>query len=74
MQKWYTGTSTAERTVTLPSGRQLVVCRYCFLKYSSDAFTGRTVQFPNGTTGTDIYWYGTSALRYDDFRTPGVST
>jgi len=55
----------------LPSGRQVVVCRYCFLKYSSDAFSGRTVDFPNGNVGADVYWYGTSAVRYSDFRTPG---
>jgi hypothetical protein len=68
LQHWYTGASNAERTVTLPSGRQILVCRYCFLKYSSDAFSGRTVQFPNGTVGNDIYWYGTAAARYGDIR------
>lgn len=71
LQRWYTGASTAERTVTLPSGRQVVVCRYCFLKYSSDAFRGRTVQFPNGQTGADIYWFGNAAHRYGDIRGNG---
>ncbi len=71
LQRWYTGATNAERTVTLPTGRQILVCRYCFLKYSSDAFSGRTVQFPNGTTGNDIYWYGTAAARYGDIRGNG---
>lgn len=71
LQRWYTGASNAERTVTLPSGRQIVVCRYCFLKYSSDAFAGRVVNLPNGTVAPDIYWFGTSMSRYGDIRGAG---
>lgn len=71
LQRWYTGATADERTVTLPSGRQIIVCRYCFLKYSSDAFQGRIVQFPNGTIANDIYWFGNSALRYGDVRGNG---
>ncbi len=71
LQRWYTGASVADRTVQLPSGRSVVVCRYCFLKYSSDAFSGRVVQFPNGNLGNDIYWWGTSASRYGDIRGNG---
>jgi len=71
LQRWYTSPNPADRTVTLPSGRQVVVCLNCFLKYSSDAFRGRVVQFPNGTIGQDIYWFGTSAPRYDDVRGNG---
>jgi hypothetical protein len=71
LQRWYTSPNPADRTVTLPSGRQLVVCLNCFLKYSSDAFRGRIVQFPNGTIGQDIYWFGTAAPRYDDVRGNG---
>ena len=71
LQKWYTGASVADRTVTLPSGRNIIVCRYCFLKYSSDAFSGRTVQLPNGNLANDIYWWGDAALRYGDVRGNG---
>ncbi|MCX6594958.1 MAG: TonB-dependent receptor [Acidobacteria bacterium] len=71
LQRWYTGASVADRTVSLPSGRQIVVCRYCFLKYSSDAFRGRTVNLPNGTVAPDIYWWGNSDIRYGDIRGNG---
>ncbi len=71
LQRWYTGATNAERTVTLPSGRQVLVCRYCFLKYSSDAFSGRTVRYPNGSIGNDIYYYENAAARYADFRGNG---
>jgi len=68
LQRWYTSPNPAERTVTLPSGRQVIVCRNCFLKYSSDAVRGRVVQFPNGTIGLDPYWFGTASMRYNDVR------
>ncbi len=71
LQRWYTGPNTADRTVTLPSGRLITVCRNCFLKYSSDAFSGRVVTLPNGTVTNDIYWFGTSANRYGDIRGNG---
>jgi trimeric autotransporter adhesin len=71
LQRWYTGASTADRTVVLPSGRSVIVCRYCFLKYSSDAFSGNTVQFANGNFGNDIYWWGNAATRYGDIRGNG---
>ena len=71
LQRWYTGANPADRTVQLPSGRSVVVCRYCFMKYSSDAFAGRTVALPNGTLAPDIYWFGTAAHRYGDVRGNG---
>ena len=71
LRRWYTSPDAADRTVTLPSGRQVTVCRYCFLKYSSDAFAGRVVQLPNGSIAPDIYWFGTAEPRYDDVRTLG---
>jgi hypothetical protein len=71
LQRWYTGATPAERTVSLPSGRQVVVCRYCFLKYNSDAFTGRTVTLPNGSIAPDVYWFGTATTRYGDVRGNG---
>ncbi|HYZ83483.1 MAG TPA: hypothetical protein VE621_03740 [Bryobacteraceae bacterium] len=71
LQRWYNSPNAADRTVTLPSGRQVTVCHYCLLKYSSDAFRGRSVQFPNGTIGQDIYWYGNAAQGYEDLRGPG---
>jgi hypothetical protein len=67
LQRWYDG----KTTVTLPSGRQVTPCNFCFLKYSSDAFQGRVVQTPNGSFQPDIYWLGNSALRFIDIRSPG---
>ncbi|MFN0101481.1 MAG: TonB-dependent receptor [Bryobacteraceae bacterium] len=71
LQRWYTGASPADRTVALPTGRQIVVCRYCFLKYNVDAFSGRTVTLPNGSIVPDVYWWGTSDIRYGDVRGNG---
>jgi hypothetical protein len=67
LQRWYDG----KTTVTLPSGRRVTPCNFCFLKYSSDAFQGRVVQTPNGSVQPDIYWLGNSALRFVDIRSPG---
>ena len=71
LQRWYTSANTADRTVRLPSGRSVTVCRYCFLKYSSDAFAGRTVTMPNGSIQPDIYWFGNATIRYGDIRGNG---
>jgi trimeric autotransporter adhesin len=71
LQRFYTGATTAERSVRLPSGRQIVVCRYCFLKYSSDAFSGRTVTLANGNLAPDVYWFGNATTRYGDIRGNG---
>jgi hypothetical protein len=68
LQRWYDSPNVANRTVTLPSGRQMTVGRYQYLKYNPDAFRGRVVTLANGTLAPDIYWFGTSALRYNDFR------
>jgi hypothetical protein len=68
LQRWYDSPNIADRTVTLPSGRQMTVGRFNFLKYNPDAFRGRTVTLPNGTIAPDIYWYGNAANRYNDFR------
>lgn len=68
LQRWYDSPNVADRTVTLPSGRQITVGRFNYLRYNPDAFRGRTVTLPNGTVAPDIYWYGNSALRYSDFR------
>jgi hypothetical protein len=68
LQRWYDSPNAADRTVTLPSGRQVTVGRFSFLKYNPDAFRGRTVTLPNGTVAPDIYWYGNAAIRYSDFR------
>lgn len=71
LRRWYTSPNVADRTVQLPSGRSITVCRYCFLAYNSDAFRGRTVQFQNGQHGQDIFWWGNSAMRYGDIRGNG---
>jgi hypothetical protein len=68
LQRWYDSPNVADRTVTLPSGRQITVGRFTYLRYNPDAFRGRTVTFPNDTVAPDIYWFGNSALRYSDFR------
>lgn len=68
LQRWYSSPNAADRTVTLPSGRQITVCRYCFLKYSSDAFRGRVVNGADGRILPDIYWFGDAAQRYGDIR------
>ena len=67
LQRWYDG----KTTVTLPSGRQITPCNFCFLKYSSDVFRGRVVQTPNGSIQPDIYWLGSSALRFIEIRSRG---
>lgn len=71
LRRWYDSPNPADRTVRLPSGRAITVCRYCFLGYSSDAFQGRTAQFANGNFGQDIFWFGNSAARYGDIRGNG---
>ncbi|MGH9837452.1 MAG: hypothetical protein ACREEM_01560 [Blastocatellia bacterium] len=73
LQRWYDSPNTADRTVTLPSGRRITVCRYCFLKYNPDAFRGAIVQAPNGTIIVDQYWYGTSALSFGDICQPRLN-
>jgi hypothetical protein len=69
LQRWYDG----KTTVTLPSGRQITPCNFCFLKYNSDAFEGRVVGTPGGAVVNDVYWFGNSALRQSDFRSPGLN-
>ncbi|MDX2178429.1 MAG: TonB-dependent receptor [Bryobacteraceae bacterium] len=68
LQKWYDSPNIADRTVTLPSGRQITVGRFNYLKYNPDAFRGRVVTLPNGNIVPDIYWFGTSALRDGNIR------
>jgi trimeric autotransporter adhesin len=68
-QRWYTG-NTAQRTVTLPTGRLYTVCNNCYLKYNPDAFiSGRVIPRPNGGNMIDRYWFGNAAYTYDDIRT-----
>lgn len=70
LQCWYDG----KTTVTLPSGRQITPCAFCFLKYSSDAFVGQTVTVPNGQRKYDLYWAGTASTFFTDFRNPNLYT
>lgn len=72
LQRWYDSPNTADRTVTLPSGRRMIVCRYCFLKYNPDAFRAATVQVPDGRFISDAFWYGDSAPTFGDIRQPGL--
>jgi carboxypeptidase family protein/TonB-dependent receptor-like protein len=66
LQQWYDG----KTVVTLPSGRQIRPNAFTFLKYSIDAFQGRTVRMPDGTYQPDLYYYGSAALNYNDIRGP----
>jgi len=68
LQRWYDSPNLPDRTVSLPSGRQITVARFNFLRYNPEAFRGRVVTLPNGTVAPDIYWYGDSAARYNDVR------
>jgi hypothetical protein len=64
LQRWYDG----KTTVTLPGGRQITPCNFCFLKYNPDLFQGRVVGLPNGQAVQDPFWFGTAARTYGDLR------
>jgi hypothetical protein len=67
LQRWYDG----KTVVSLPSGRQILPPAFTYLKYSTDAFTGRAVKMSDGTYQGDLYYYSTAALDYADIRGPG---
>jgi hypothetical protein len=67
MQRFYDGNTQ----VTLSSGRVITPCNGCYLKYNPDAFSGRTVSLANGQVAADPFWFGNSALAYNDIRGPG---
>jgi hypothetical protein len=69
LQQWYDG----KTTVTLPSGRKITPCAFCFLKYNPDAFAGNVDTTPSGSVVNDIYWFGNAAPRYGDIRGAGLS-
>jgi hypothetical protein len=69
LQHWYNG----KTTVTLPDGRKITPCAYCFLKYNPDAFQGNVFTTPNGSVVNDIYWWGNAAQRYGDIRGAGLN-
>ena len=64
LQGWYNGVTP----VTLPSGRVIRPCAFCYLKYDPDAFTGQTVVTANNSIQRDIFWYGSAAFTYNDLR------
>ncbi|MDR3717807.1 MAG: TonB-dependent receptor [Bryobacteraceae bacterium] len=66
-QHFYDG----KTAVTLPSGRVITPCDGCYLKFNPDAFAMGMATLANGTQVADPYWYGTSALTYNDVRGPG---
>jgi len=70
-QKWYNGTTP----VTLPDGRIITPCNYCFLKYNPDAFVGAYIASPTtaGKYLNDTYWLGNSALNYSTVRDPSIN-
>jgi hypothetical protein len=69
LQRWYDG----KTTVTLPSGRQITPCAFCFLQFSSDPFVGRVLTTPNGSVVNDVYWFGNAAFKYNDIRSRGIN-
>jgi hypothetical protein len=69
LQRWYDGNTT----ITLPSGRQIRPCAYCFLKYNPDAFTGRVVTVANATLQRDVYWWGNAAYTYNALRNEALN-
>ncbi len=71
LQGWYNSPNAADRTVTLPSGRTVVVNRFTYLRFNPDAFNGNVVRLANGNFANDIYWWGNAASRYADIRTVG---
>src|SRR5260370_12127551 len=68
-QRWYDG----KTTVTLPDGRRITPCNFCFLKFNPDAFQGRVVTTPNGSVVNDVYWFGNAAWTYNNIRDPGMN-
>jgi hypothetical protein len=70
-QKWYNGTTP----VTLPDGRIVTPCNFCFLKYNPDAFIGAYIANPTsaGKYLNDTYWMGNSALNYSTVRDPSIN-
>ncbi|MCI0625335.1 MAG: TonB-dependent receptor [Acidobacteria bacterium] len=68
-QRWYDGRTD----VTLPSGRVIRPCAFCFLKYNPDAFSARVVTTPDGSIVPDVYWFGNAALTFNDIRGAGLN-
>ena len=66
-QHFYNGSTQ----VTLPSGRVITPCDGCYLEFNPDAFSMGMVTLANGSQVASPYWYGTSALTYNDIRGPG---
>jgi len=67
LQRWYDGRTS----VTLPSGRLITPCSFCFLLYDPDAFQGRVVSTPDGSIVPDVYWMANGAVTYGDIRGAG---
>ena len=65
LRGWYDGNTR----VTLPSGRVMTPPARTYLKYNPDAFAGRVVKTPNGSTVADQFWYGNADITYDEIRT-----
>ncbi|MGE5645806.1 MAG: carboxypeptidase regulatory-like domain-containing protein [Acidobacteriota bacterium] len=58
--------------VTLPgSNRTITPCNGCYMKFNPDAFSMSMVTLANGRVVPNPYWYGNSALTYNDVRGPG---
>lgn len=69
LQGWYDG----KTSITLPSGRVIKPAANTYLKYNPDAFTGGLVTVANGTTQTDLNWWGDAAITYNGLRADPVN-
>jgi hypothetical protein len=70
-QQWYNG----KTSVTLPDGRIITPCNYCFLKFNPDAFVAPVIPSPTtaGKYINDTYWLGNSAIDYGAIRDPSIN-
>jgi hypothetical protein len=69
LQHFYDG----HTSVTLPDGRVITPAAFSYLLYNPDRYAAPVVQFPNGTSSVDQYWYGQTAMYPNGLRTPGLA-
>ena len=69
LQGWYDG----KTPVTLPDGRTITPGAFRYLRWNPDAFTAPLVQFPNGQSQVDPYFWGSTSKYVNGLRTPWFS-
>ncbi|HEY0308078.1 MAG TPA: TonB-dependent receptor [Acidobacteriaceae bacterium] len=73
---YYNPSGGAGTVINLPggggsaAGTATITCTGCMPYLNPLAFGGPTVATPNGSTKTDVYWYGNARTAYDDIRSP----